>query len=441
MKEEKAIVIDNFQRGVAENEFLGHSVMSGFSLDKTGILKKGRSLSSSSLSGHIDDGEYIVIEDSGLIVTTTTSGDKNYLYSSTAKLTSYGNSNYGPGDVELYHNKYYISCSGGYGAEFDPSTDTFDNTKFGIASNQFTNLLTAKDDIMYVFSGRYVSSYDGTLFSANICTLPTNVINTVAVIEYGDIILMASTTNKGITIFSWDRQSNFADIWAEIQDTGLIGMKQVNNVVYILCSGYGNLYASNGSQVKRILSFGSYIRNTRAKRSNNIFAGVGFGLQNTKKNIFQSFENKLLFGPFLNNFSGNSRTYPLGVYSYDIDTGVVSQEFSDDEVFSLTQYDFGGITCISVPDASTSSLRVSYYKENVSNSSLNSRKYYSYQTYANPTGSAIDGNQLGMYESQMFNVGNTTKKKTFNRLKIQLNKEIIGSISVYYRTSSIADWT
>lgn len=423
MKEEKPIIIDNFQRGVAPSEFVGHSVMAGYNFEKLGLLR-GANISYEGHMTGLTGSEFILAEYETLTVIGK-ADDHSYhkILSSRGNEEDFG---YTLGnkhflDIVYYNGNYYVLAENKV-AELNGTSLVWDNSKMTlpyIASAPL--LLVGSDDILYIGSGDILSSFDGTSFTSTALSLPKYAGTIYSMIEYGDDMLIATENNKNITIFSWDRQSNFANVWAVIQDKRMVNMGVVNNVVYILCGNNYNLYASNGSSVTKVCTFGKYVRTRSGKNSEDVF-WLDSVLNN--RNAFYCNNNKVFVGTWF--FSGNASPvtdynspYPFGLFYYDTITGVVGQENAGVDDLTLKDTYYG----------------VYYISDDG----------YPYSMKYNVNTKAITRGYGGTrsFESQVFDVGNTNKPKTFNRLKINMMRDMkndLDSTTIYYRTNLSDDW-
>ncbi len=439
MAEIKPITINNFQQGINPNVFAGHSVMSGLDTSTLGTMtaKNAMTVSASPF-------------DAGLApVWTTTDGSETFyfcrgfsstysaFYRGSTKKTSYtGGSSYDPLGMAYYNSKVYLAY-GNAVAEYNIAADTMDMNKFSLASSGpagiFAPMLVGSDDILYIGYRQYIASYNGTTFTQIKCTLPNNR-QVVCMVEYGNNILIATYGGKKTIIYSWNRQSNLADVWAIIEDTPVRSMLVHNNIVYIITGFKLTLWKSVGTQVEKMFTVTDYQRSTiRPNDDINIssyYSGVAaYGIQS-----FTAFGSKLYFS--VPSYQNNG-IYPAGIWSYDTSSGVKKQEFNfyDYSNKSAAFGDGRNVTLIQTVTATS----ISYYELDLISSTYTTRGIsvsFGLNTVQNST-----YNQF--YESPIYQVGTTNNKKTFNTLTVELSDSILSNegIQISYRTQMTGSWT
>lgn len=432
------IIIDNWQLGVSKSIYTGHSAMAGLNNKDVGVLKMGQSIIEN--DNPFETGEYLVVKEGSYSMTSST-GNDNFFYryfgTGEQKVSAYLNTNHAPGDLKEYHGKVYITNSGGKVDVYDTSTNTMQTDLYSLpAGSGYYDypMLVASDDILYFGAGGIISSFDNSSFIATACTLPSGR-RIVSMLEYQEniLILTENSSRTNVKIYSWDRQSNLANLWAEINESSVVNFGVNNGIVYILCGSEYTLYSTVGTQVNKLISFGDYVRTDRisGKFNSNIAYVRAYSNGSQIKNSFLVTQNKILFAPLL-----NTSSHPFGVYSYNIELGTVTQEYClpANRSFYTNGTNFSNITCIYKNQSNL------YFFMYINNS--NTGDVYKLC-------SIVDGVQYKQtsanqcyYDSALYQTGITNLKKTFNTLSVQLAKPILTteSLNIFYRIDDNSEW-
>lgn len=436
----KPIIIDNFQKGMAKSPFVGHSVMCGLNNTSTGSLTMlNNSVEDETLV--FDATEYPVARDGDYWQTATNAG-YNYFYTgggTPAKAAGYTKNAYSAGDVKVYNGKVYVTNSSGKVSVYTIAGGTWDLDLYTLpsaVSYNFYPMLVASDDVLYFGANQKISSYNGSSFSSGVCTLPNDRVIT-GMIEYGENILIATESNvnaNNIKIYTWNRQSNLADLWLEIKTGNFINFGVTNNIVYILCGYDASLYSSVGTTSTKLISFGDYIRSESVKYNSNTNTTRRWGVTSVLSGAFYILQNKILYAPYLD----SSKTHPFGVYSYNIETGTVNVEFTtttDDSINQSSSTTVRNISLIWV-DAS----RYIYFCF-LKNHTVNGLTIKSYKTLIS-SNTRENSSQTGYYDSPFYTVGVSNLKRTFNTLTVKLSRAVLSSeqVTIYYRTTNYDEW-
>lgn len=361
------------------------------------------------------------------------SGNMSAFYKGSTKITAYTGNDYDPSGMVFYNGFVYLAYANSV-AEYNVSSGAVTMSKFSLTSTGsstiFSPMLVGTDDILYIGYRQYVASYDGSTYTDRVLTLPNNR-SVVCMVEYGDNILIATYGGNKTIIYSWDRQSNFADIWSIIEDSPVRSMVVHNNIVYILTGFKLTLWQSVGTQVSKICTFTDFQRSKMRLDDINMssyYYNIGrYGIQSM---VAQG--SKLFISiPAVQ----NSGVYPSGIWSFDTDTGALKPEYNfyDYNNFVASQSDVRIITLL-LPSHSNI---VYYQADRIDNaffikgvSVSNGFNGYKNNTY----------NQY--YESPIYAVGTTDNKRTFNTLSVQLSEPILSDegLRISYRKNRGGAW-
>lgn len=436
----KPIVIDNFQKGMSKSEFIGHSVIAGLNNNITGVLTLANQ-SSEDTGLVFDTSEYPVARDGDYWITATNAG-YNYFYTgggTPSKSAGYTKNAFTPGDIKVYNGKVYVTNSSGYVSVYTIAGGTWNIDLYTLPSAvgyNFYPMLVGNDDKLYFGANQKISSYNGSSFSSGVCTLPNDRV-IVGMIQFGDNILIATESlqsENNIKIYTWNRQSNLADLWLEIKIGNFINFSVVNNIVYILCGYDATLFSSVGTTATKLVSFGDYIRSETLRYNGNINTTRRWGVTSILSGAFYALQDKILYAPYLD----NNKLHPFGVYSYNINTGGVTVEFSLDYTESISQSSSINARNISLIWVDTSRYLYFCYLKNHSTNGL------TIKSYKTMLGNNVRENNTagGYFDSSFYQVGTSLIKRTFNTLTVKLARKILNGeqVAISYRTQDYDDW-
>lgn len=276
-------------------------------------------------------------------------------------------------------------------------------------SNAQHQAVLGYDDIIYSCDGRYINSIQevpGKVFSpsdsttyiwnAKALTLPPlDIANYLE--QLGQLLLIGG----GLTniIYPWDRISPSFNLPILCPETGIYGMKNIGNQIFILNGTRGNIYSTLGYFVTFVKKLPEYITQSTTGQPNTITWG-GISAKN----------GALLFGVGTN-AGPNSGAYLLYPDSRLTLERIPSKGSLNVTVFSM---DTGEFYFMGYPGG------IDYTDTNRINS----------------LGSAI-------FQSKLYTVGTKVGKATFSLLEVQLDRPGITNqqTRISYRTDVESGWT
>lgn len=115
--------------------------------------------------------------------------------------------------------------------------------------------IAGQDNILYLGIKYNVASLSDATNAATINTsaldLPTKY-TILSLEELGTNLLVGTINGNVADIFPWDRVSPSFDLPAKTSFAGIAGMKNINNIVYAVAGGYGDILQTNGTQIQTI---------------------------------------------------------------------------------------------------------------------------------------------------------------------------------------------
>jgi hypothetical protein len=426
MPKDTDIVIDNFQRGIADSPHLGFADMRNVDIhSEPGVVKISSAATKQSGSTVTDlilwfatnpnNGDIFALGDSGKVYKSTDDG-------STWSLVS-GNTTPGNGNGMAIWKDYLFVARNTSLDVYGPlsSSPSWTNGWQTLTSDtQYHPMIAASDDLLYIGAGRYITSILETAgstfapgtsstynFTAQALDLPSQYrVKCLAELGnklmIGTVIGAAGETIFGADIFPWRHFDNASSYERPIRfyTSGIDSMLVVNNSLYVVAGGA--LYITLGSDVQKIRDFRFY-------NSSIMFRSIPAGM---------TYVNNQLF--IVNTASTSS--IPRGVFSYkegamsfvnQNSAGVVStgsigaiHPFSGGFIFGWYDGTNYGIDLVASSNG----------------------------TYANYT---------GYVDSQLIRVGSGFKKRTFSEIDWVLDRPLstpTASIRLSYRTSLSASF-
>lgn len=282
-RNEKDIVVSNFQRGTAASPSLGLGVVWNADIYSfPGELRINYATTKKSSTTVTDlikwfvriptNGDIYGLGDTGKIWRSQDGGSSWGLISGNTTSNAHGN---GLG----YFKGYLIVARDTVLDAFDLGS-TWTSAFATITSDTlFHPILNGQDDILYIGSGRYVSSLlektgqtfnpaSGTTFTftASALTLPANY-RVKCLAELGKNLLVGTWMGtdgnlpqfKIADIFPWDRVSATFNLPFRLPENGINQMIQQNNLVYIVAGISHRVYVYNGASVVPLVDLPPYV--------------------------------------------------------------------------------------------------------------------------------------------------------------------------------------
>ena len=335
------IIFNNWQSGIAQSPYVGFADMQNVSIsEKPGALLINFKPTKRSGTTITNLPTWIVQDDvSSKYFTLDTDGK---LYKSTDTITwtlltgnTLPSAGAGGQGLAVWRNYVFVARAAALDV-MSISAETWSNSWQAIQSDTFAHpMVHTQDDKLTGGAGRYVFTLQETsgttflpsdsgtyTFTAQKLTLPSKY-RVRCLAELGlDLKIgtwISSTSNqlfeqKTAVIFGWDRVStSFAGSRTVfVSENGVSQMLAVNGILYFVAGLRGNLYATTGGGARLLKQFKSI---TFADSTS----------LNPRPGAIASHRNKLLIGMSADLAAVAGGT-PLGVYSYDLDTGAVVLE-------------------------------------------------------------------------------------------------------------------
>lgn len=273
----REIVINNFQKGIADSPHLGFGDMRNLDVSsETGVAQINfRTVSSTST---LDFVKWIVV-DPNTPTRIFALGDTSKLYISTnsgdtwARVT--GNTTAQGNGMVMWKNAVIVAKGSALEVLESPYTSSDWYTSFGsnIATDtDFHPMIVGQDDIVYGGAGRYIFTIQenaNSTFQAG--TAATYTMATAALDlpqdyrvkcleELGQDLMIGTTKGTNTQdynvadIFPWDRTSDTFALPVRIAEPGVHQLKNVGNTLYVAAGVNGNYYVTNGTTARREFS-------------------------------------------------------------------------------------------------------------------------------------------------------------------------------------------
>lgn len=276
MYKDGQLTISDWQKGQALSPFLGFATMRACEVfDNPGIVKIAKQneeiLDYSNLQAmpvkyvKASNGDEYV-----LISTIVSSPGSTALYRNGVFLTNFTGSPIAYDMVE-YKGYIIVSLDGALFA-YGINTGRFSqNWKTGFGTGYYMKMLVGQDDILYIGNGNLLASIS-SFVAGTAGTDPTATLNLsaldlpdgqyiVTMCELGRLLLLGTQggTNwnqrgnqRVANIYPWDRVSASFEIPVQMQENGIHAMLPVNNTVYVCAGTAGNIYVTDGTSYRKI---------------------------------------------------------------------------------------------------------------------------------------------------------------------------------------------
>ncbi len=446
------IVIDNWQKGIADSPFAGFADMRNVEIGlipglllaslaaskKSGTTITGRPMWTRRNPG---SGDIFMLDTDGKLYKSTDNGANWSLVSGNTLPTA------GQGGQGLGIWKDYVIVARAANLDvYGPlsSSPAWTNAWQSLNSDSATHPIEpGPDNILYIgnstttglTSSIATASYgSATLvpgsatFTSAALTLPGK--NRVRSLQFlGDRLMIGTfvgtnthTTlsstglQKFASIFPWKPAMAAFDLPIELGDTGVNQMITINNLLYVQAGQMGNWYVTNGASSRQLFRLPRYGTLADQYRQITVYPdAVAFH------------KGRLLFGLTFN--ASGSGTGRSGVYSVNLDgsglalentisTGGVDASATIGTVFAINDFNYDFL--IGWQDGTGSAQGVDLVGENDCNTS--------YSAYV---------------DSQVFTTGTTTQKFGFNEAQIYLDRPLASGqgVRLAYRTDTSASFT
>lgn len=434
MAELKPITINNFQQGVSKSQYTGFSAMANLNINVDGAISQ---FALPSTINDDYDGVFRWIISGGGNKWGLTSHGK--LYKDSVLVT--GNTITGSTDWTgcglAYYNGYIYVARQTAVDRYEIATTTWTNSWQSLTLNDFHQMVIGMDDKLYIANGNKIASYNGTTWNGSAVTLPTYY-DIRCLTFLGDNLYMGTVRNDSAIsadIFSWDRQSNLADLAVRIEESGVFQMITKNNTIYAVCGINSTLYSTVGTSANKLVSFADYLRSNDSSnfRPNSLYTYLHHPAAISVLN------NSIIVGLPIFSFTAET-TYPFGIWSYNISNGAVCLLNTTSTNFEPSTHS-AEVCCIYVGGVYNYDFSTRRNLIGSSTTIINT-----YESVAYSIG-AYNNFYKNYFESAIYQIGLTNTKRTFNTLNVQLSKPIVSaggvtqSIQIKYRTTKNGSWT
>lgn len=429
------IVINNFQKGIAESPHFGFGDMRNLDLLIPGTARIGYKAVKKSgtiienkpnwFSQHMTIPEKIACLDAGQKFYLSSDGGESW-----TKITG-NNGGFGQGLV-FWKGYWFVFrtttidiLSSPYGsANWTLSWKTIDS------DGDFHPAIWAQNDKLYFGAGRYVGSImenDGQTFDpSNAATytftqqaldLPANC-KIRCISELGSYLLLgvwqgSSSYDYPISsIYKWDRVSASFEYPLQINDTGgIYQMININNLIYFIAGNKGKIYITDGNTIKKISELPLSI----------VDVGQSFLIPNPGAII--NYNNRLLFGTGAGYGIGG-----MGVWSLNNGKLTIENIISTGEDGSSSGVGSVNIGCLLQFQSSTYLIGWLNGSTYGIDRIVNDTRYTSYQSFI---------------ESQFYKLGTKRNPVTLEHFEIHLDRPLTTDqgIKFKYRLNLNDSWT
>ena len=171
------------------------------------------------------------------------------------------------------------------------------------ALGQIGSLHTNSTTLLFTDTNNPTTSSNFT-FTVQALDLPSSVVPT-AISELGTNLMIGTNSDK---IYPWDTISDSFSVPIGMPELYTNNLLNSNNILYIFCGIYGNVYKTNGTQVIKALSIPNH----------QMVSGANAFLENSK--FITIWNPVVLNGQIVMGVSGHNIQ---GIYTYDIETDVL----------------------------------------------------------------------------------------------------------------------
>jgi hypothetical protein len=424
--ENKPIIIDNFQKGIADSPLLGFGKMLNVDIStRPGTAMINYSAVKTSSTNVTGTPNWMVKDADTGIVYAFTSDNKLHKNASSWAVKAGNTTSSGNGNGMVIWNGYILTFRSGQTDAFNISGESWTNGFQAITTDtSWHPSLVGQDDILYIGSQNVIQTFtevgafnpadSGTwTFGTTALDLPTGYkINCLA--ELGDKLYAGTQFGTGVyggraDIFPWDRTSSSFELPIRLPEDGIHQMLTVGNLLYVVAGRNHNIYVTNDSSFELVYK-------------QRLIDNRGGAYLNPKPGAIIFHKGRLFTGV---SGSGDA-TNPYGVYSLDTKTGVwnfenqLSSGNTDGDVII-------GALCSETDDI----FHVGW--------NYNSASWGIDQVGATVYNTAYET----LLESTLYKVGSKYNKRTFQYIEFELADAMVSTdgVRLSYRENLGDDWT
>ena len=436
MAKDNAIIINNFQAGIAPSSYLGFEEIRCLNTkDKPGVVYPNYSTYDANSTGDAISKEIMHIVNDGTNYFAADTDDNIFDNTGlTAWTKRAGNSGSGERGLIIWKG-YLLAATNTQLDAMDVVANTWDNAFLdsGFTASGDVPMIVGQDDILYLGVGNNTSGFnitsiteDGTFDPATNTTWTENhsaldmpdgmVITCLA--EFGR--WLAIGTKKGdaniANVYLWDRTSSSFELPLQIGERGVNQMITVNNRLVIQAGDSGKFFVTDGTNVMPLANI------TESMLDDLTFSADRLDFS---RSAIISSKNKVYTGfkP-----SGTNGIAPAGVYSIDVNTGELALEHITTEGDANTNRI--GITALS--DFTGDGMFIGWENLTPATDEFGINGVHS-TTYTGDESFLV---------SQFYRVGTRISPKTFQSIEIELTRPMVSgdSVKIYSRTAQGAGW-
>jgi hypothetical protein len=336
-----------------------------------------------------------------------------------------GNTNINARDIIIYQD-YLLAFGLTKISVFGKLSDIIDGTPAWINDWQtFLNSITlarpailGQDDAIYIgngnvvasiiFTGTFVPSDGGTFaFNNNALDLPDNYqINCFS--ELGTYLVIGTQFGYNFgagnvaDVILWDRVSTSYELPVKLNTQGVRAMVNYNNTIYVFAGLSGHIYATDGTSARLVGKISPQMLDVQQDKMQLEIYRNGVAIQ----------KDKILIG------AGEAKNgYPVGVFSYNPQTGGIALEYS------LSTGNDGSVTGIDVYSVYSDSDNTIYvgWQDGTTYGIDKTSNTIRYETAYIITG--------------LYRVAQNRSKRVFSHFEINLSKDLEteNAVNLYYR--------
>jgi hypothetical protein len=426
MAEQKPIIIQDFQKGIADSPLFGFGKLLNVDIDtRPGTAMINYSAVKTSSTNVTGTPNWMVKDPDTSIVYAFTSDNKLHKNASSWAVKSGNTTTNGNGNGMVIFNGHILTFRDGQTDAFNLSTESWTNGIQSITTDtSWHPALVGQDDILYIGSqnviqtitevGIFAPGNDATwTFNISALDLPTGYkINCLA--ELGEKLYVGTQFGTGLyggraDIFPWDRTSSSFELPIRLPEDGIHQMLTVGNLLYVVAGRNHNIYVTNGSSFELVYK-------------QKLIDNRGGAYLNPKPGAIIFHKGRIFTG-----VSGaGSLNTPHGVYSLNPKTGVWN--FENQISSGNTDGDLiVGALCSETDDI----FHIGW--------NYNSASWGIDQVGASVYNTAYET----LLESQLYKVGTKYNKRTFQEIEFELADAMVSTegIRLSYRENLGDDWT
>jgi len=429
---DKPIIIDNFQKGIADSPLLGFGKMLNVDIDtRPGTAMINYSAVKQSSTNITDTPNWMVKDPDTNIVYAYTADNKLHKNASSWAVKSGNTTSSGNGNGMVIWNGYILTFRNSQTDAFSLSGETWTNSIQALTTDTgWHPALVGQDNILYLGSTNLIETFTevGTFNPGNSGTWTFAGAGTPALdlpagykinclVELGDKLYIGTQFGTGLyggraDIFPWDRVSSSFELPIRIPENGIHQMLTVGNLIYVVAGVNHNIYVTNGSSYELV-------------KKQPLTDLRGGNYLDPRPGAIMFHKGKLYTGVSCTN--GTTSPNPTGVYGLDLKTGAYNFE---------NQISTGNSNGDVMIGALCEGSNLVYY---IGWKDENSITYGIDQVGASVYNTAYET----AVESQLYKVGTKYAKRTFQYAEFELADAMVSTEGVIlkYRENLGDDWT